>query len=417
MLDFLSYRIALRYIRAKRRNSFISFISLASMLGIALGVAVLITVLSVMNGFDAQISKRIFGVARQITISGIGGAIPFWQDLQTKIKDYPGVVTSVPFVDGQGILTSNMGGVHGTAIVGVDPKEEPKVSSFDKKMVTGSLTDLKSGSFNIILGEKLAEALGAAVGDKVNLMVPEFTMTPAGEIPRSKRFTVTGIFRIGNGIAFDSQMALININDAQKLFQLESAVTGLRLKLDNIYSAPVLAEQLRKFLSNSYQIRDWTLDYGNFFDAIKLEKTMMFLILILIVAVAAFNLVTSLVMIVNDKKSDIAILRTLGATPRTILRIFMLQGLIVGIVGTIMGLAGGILLSLNATRLVHWLENLLHAKLLSSSVYFVNYLPSQLQFSDVWKVCLIALALSFIATLYPAWNASRTQPAEALRYE
>lgn len=416
MFKPLSIFIGLRYTRAKRRNHFISFISLSSMLGIALGVAVLITVMSVMNGFDEAIKSRILGMARQVTVSTYTGVLRDWQKMVQRVSHYPQVVAAAPFVTGQGML-ANQGQVSPVMVTGIVPAEEQKVSILGHKMLDGSLTDLKPQRFGIVLGVNLADRLGLGVGSKVTLVTPQATPTPAGVIPRFKRFTVVGIFKVGNGAGFDDQAAFIHQTDAQALFQLRGAVSGIRLKLQDIYDARQLTQQLQKDLAGDYLVSNWTQEYGAFFSAISLEKTMMFLILTLIIAVAAFNLVSSLVMVVTDKKADIAILRTLGASPAMIMRIFMVQGCIVGIVGTVLGLVGGVILALNVTGLVSWIEATFHIQLLSSDVYYVNYLPSKLIWSDVMRIAFMALGMSLIATIYPAWRASRTQPAEALRYE
>lgn len=410
--------IGLRYTRAKRRNHFVSFISLVSMLGIALGVTVLITVLSVMNGFDYEIRHKLFDMTEQVTVTDFTGSLANWQNLAAKIRAYPDVTGIAPYVSGQGMLT--MQGLTSPVLVkGIDPNEENKVSQIYTKMVQGSFTTLTPGSFNIIMGEKLADSLGLNLGDKVILFVPQGTsVTPIGIIPRLKRFTLTGIFNVGGGFGYvDTGIAFINIQDGQALYSLGSNITGLRLKVKDLYAAPKVTTELQQGLQQQFLVSNWTEQYADFFKTLEMEKTMMFFILVLIVAVAAFNLVSSLVMIVTDKQPEIAILRTLGASPRDILGIFMVQGCAVGFIGTLAGLVGGILLALNATQLVSMIQNIFHVQFVSSNVYLVNYLPSRLEWSDVWHVCIIALLLSLIATLYPAWQAARTQPAEALRYE
>lgn len=409
--------IGLRYTRAKRRNHFISFISMTSMIGIALGVMVLITVLSVMNGFDQQIRQHFFAMAQQVTVRGMDGQLANWDTMSKKITQAnPHVTGTAPYVVGQGLLTN---GQQNQAILvyGIDPQREQQVSELPQKMVQGSIHDLHPNRFGIILGAKLAEDLNVGVGGKVNLLIPSASFTPVGVFPRFKVFTVTGIFKVGNGFGYDDQFAYIDMHDAQTLFMLGTHVSGLQLKLSNMYLAPQITQDLAQQLPSGYVVNDWTQTYGAFFQAVKLEKTMMFLMLILIIAVAAFNLVSSLVMVVTDKESDIAILRTLGATPRTILSIFIVQGAIVGIVGTLLGLITGVILASHVTELVNWIQAIFHVQLISSNVYYVNYLPSKLEASDIWHVCLLSLFLSLIATLYPAWRASRTQPAEALRYE
>lgn len=408
--------IGLRYTCSKRRNHFISFISLASMVGIALGVTVLITVLSVMNGFDYEIHQRIFNMAEQVKITGANGGIKNWQKLQSQAIEVPRVIAASPFVSGQGMI-NNAGLVSGVVINGIEPTLDKKVLSVDSSMTEGSMDKLKAGSFGIVLGWDLAMQLGLKVGDKVMLITPQATLTPVGVLPRFKRFTVMGIFHVGGGFGYDTSVVFMHLQDAQKLLEMDDTVTGVRLKVRNLYDAPWVAEHLANILPADYLITDWTKDYGTYFRAIQMEKTTMFVVLMFIIAVAAFNLVSSLVMTVTDKRSDIAILRTLGASPRTIMSIFMVQGSIIGIIGTIIGVIGGVLLALNAPRLVQILEHYLHTHFISDTIYFINYLPSRLVLSDVVHVGAITLVMSFLATLYPAWRASKTQPAEALRYE
>ncbi|MEO5702554.1 MAG: lipoprotein-releasing ABC transporter permease subunit [Gammaproteobacteria bacterium] len=407
--------IGLRYTRAKRRNHFISFISLTSMLGIALGVTALITVLSVMNGFQKEVRDSILGMASHSTITGIEGSLADWQLLVNRLDNYPRVVGIAPYIEGQGMLTNGQS-VNGAVIRGIMPKEEPKVSYVGEKMVLGRLDDLKPGGFSIILGRDLAVSLGVSVGDKVTLVTPQANISPAGILPRLKRFTVVGIFHAGN-IEYDGMLALLHMQDAAKLFQMPDKVSGVRLKLDDIFAAPEISRRLAESLPSNYLISDWTRQHANFFRAVEIEKRMMFLILILIVAVAAFNIVSTMVMVVTDKKSDIAILRTLGATPRSVMAIFMVQGTVIGIVGTLLGMVGGITLALNVETIVPFIERLFGIHFLSPDVYLISEVPSDLHWSDVINVSSLAFALSLLATLYPAWRASRTQPAEALRYE
>jgi lipoprotein-releasing system permease protein len=406
--------IGLRYTRAKKKNHFVSFISLSSMLGIGMGVMVLVTVLSVMNGFDDEIHKRFFGMAPEITVSGQDGKLSNWRALETRLKDTPGVKAIAPYVGGQGLLTHE-GQVLPIVLTGILPEQEQSVTHLEDKLVVGNMADLQH--FGIILGRSLAVNLGVIVGDKVTIMIPQATVTPAGMIPRFKRFTVAGIFSAGTGFNFDTKLAFIHLEDAQKLLQLGDDVSGLKLKINDVYQAPVMTDQLAIKLGEDYQVGNWTQQFGAFFQAVKMEKTMMFLILLLIIAVAAFNLVSSLVMVVNDKQAEIAILRTIGATPATILWVFIVQGMMVGFVGTLLGLLGGIVLASNATTIVNHLQSLLDVHFLSSSIYFVDYLPSKIMWSDLWLVCLMALLMSFIATIYPAWRASKTVIAEALHYE
>ncbi len=410
--------VGLRYTRAKRRNHFISFISLCSMLGIALGVAVLITVLSVMNGFDYEIHDRIFGMAQQVSVSSYEPTgIPDWQALQQKVAKAPDVRGVAPFVRGQGMLSHN-NMVHPIMVVGILPDEERRVSLMDKKIVSGSFNALTPGGGGIVMGKQLADAMGLAIGDKVNMIIPEASVTPLGVIPRYKRYTLVGIFHVDGGFKYDSTMAYLHMNDAQKLYKLENNISGLRLKINDLYSAPKVTDDLIGRLNNpSVTVTNWTDDFGDFFQTIQMEKTMMFVILLLIIVVAAFNLVSSLVMVVTDKRSEIAILRTLGASPRSIMAMFIVQGSVVGVVGTLLGLIGGVLLALNVTTLVSYLQSMLNTQLINSNVYFINYLPSRLDWMNVVHICLIALGMALLATIYPAWAASRTQPAEALRYE
>lgn len=406
--------IGLRYTRSRKKNHFVSFISLSSMLGIGLGVMVLITVLSVMNGFDQEIHQRFFGMAPEITITGHDEKLSHWQDLVHKIEKEPGITAIAPYVGGQGLLTHD-GQVLPIILTGIDPQQEEAVTHLNKKLLAGSMNDLNH--FGIILGRGLADNLGLMMGDKVTIMIPQASVTPAGMIPRFKRFTVVGVFSAGSGFNFDTKLAFVNINDAQTLMQMGDDISGIKLKISNVYQAPELSDRLSTALGEEYQVGNWTQQFGAFFQAIKMEKTMMFLILLLIIAVAVFNLVSSLVMVVNDKQAEIAILRTIGATPATILGIFIVQGMMVGLVGTALGLIGGVLLAENATVIVNHLQDFFHIKVLSSSIYFVDYLPSKILWTDLWQVCSIALLMCFVATIYPAWRASKTVIAEALHYE
>lgn len=412
----LSFFIGLRYTRAKKRNGFISFISLMSMLGIALGILVLITVLSVMNGFDRQIKNLVFSMVPPINVSGIAGSVSNWQEAQGMVQKFPTVIATAPLVSGE-VLITHEGTVQPALLYGVIPQEESKITAIEQKIVQGSLSDLTPGQFSIILGGELADRLGAVVGDKIVIVTPQMSLSPAGVIPRYKRFTVAGIFRAGNGFGFDQSLAFVNLTDAQKLFQTGSSVTAIRASITNPFDAPALAEKMSAELGPTTNVTDWTQSFGAFFSAVNMEKNMMFFILMLIIAVAVFNLVSTLVMVVNDKEADIAILRTFGATPRMIMGIFIVQGAIVGVIGTVLGVVGGILLALNVTAIEKYIEHIFHVQLLSSSVYFVNYLPSELQAWDIIRISASALILSLLATLYPAWRASKTEPVEALRYE
>ncbi|OGT62452.1 MAG: hypothetical protein A3E85_01380 [Gammaproteobacteria bacterium RIFCSPHIGHO2_12_FULL_45_12] len=408
--------IGLRYTRAKRRNSFISFISLISMVGIALGVMVLITVLSVMNGFDMEIKKRVFSMVPAITVTSQTGSVSDWKSLTKTLEKMPEVKATAPFVAGE-VLLSYAGVVQAALVNGILPDEERKLSELANKMVQGKLADLQSGKFGIVLGQSLAELLGASVGDKVTVVTPQVSLSPAGVLPRFKRFTVVGIFRAGNGFGFDRGFGYIDLHDAQKLYGMGANVTGLHVDIKDVYAAPTVAVQLANDFSANANISTWADQFGEFFHAVQLEKTMMFFILMLLIAVAAFNLVSTLVMVVNDKESDIAILRTFGATPRMIMSIFIVQGSLVGLMGTLLGVVSGVFLAYHVTTLVNVIEHVFHVQLISSNVYFVDYLPSEIRWRDIASICFASLVLSFVATLYPAWRASKTDPVESLRYE
>ena len=405
----------LRYTRAKRRNHFISFISLASMLGIAIGVTALITVLSVMNGFEKELRVRILGMASHATISALRGGLEDWPAVAKLAQHNPEIESIAPYVEGEGMLKAGTD-LTGTLLRGVLPEEEAKVSEIAQKMKVGRLSDLKAGEYKIVLGKELATTLGVDVGDKVDLMIPQASVTPAGVLPRFRRFTVSGVFSVGM-YEFDRGLVLIHLADAQALYRMGSEVTGVRLKLHDLFKAPQVSRELAGELPGIYYVSDWTRQHANFFRAVKTEKMVMFIILSLIVGVAAFNIVSTLVMVVQDKQADIAILRTLGATPRSIMAIFMVQGSIIGIVGTALGVAGGVALALNVPVLVPLLESLTNQQFLSPDVYYISDLPSDLKMSDVLRIGALSLTLGLLSTLYPAYRASRTQPAEALRYE
>jgi lipoprotein-releasing system permease protein len=410
--------VGLRYTRARRgsgRNGFVSFIALISMAGIALGVAALIVVLSVMNGFQEELRNRILSVASHIEIRGLDHGLADWQAVATAAQANPSVVAAAPYVLGQAMLSA--GEVNrGALIRGIDPAREDTVADIGRHMKSGALANLKPGEFGIVLGAELARALGLRVGDSVVAITPQGTVTPAGTLPRIKNFRVVGIFEVGM-FEFDSGLALIDLADAQKLYRTGDAVTGVRLKLDDMFAAPAVARELLPTLRVDAEVRDWTRDHANFFRAVAIEKRVMFIILTLIVAVAAFNIVSAQVMVVTDKQADIAILRTLGASPSSILAIFIVQGALVGMLGTLVGVVGGILLALNIETVVPFIEHLFGIQFLDKSVYYISELPSDLQRGDITLIALIALGLALLATLYPSWSAARVNPADALRYE
>ena len=407
--------IGLRYTRARRRNHFISFISLVSMLGIMLGVAALIVVLSVMNGFHKEVRERILGMASHATISALRGGLSDWRAVMEKAAQNPEVVGEAPYVEGQGMLVNGQF-VSGALLRGVIPDQETAVSDVGEHMKQGDLSDLVPGEFGIVLGAELAYALGVGVGDRVTVVTPQATVSPAGMLPRLKRFRVVGIFEVGMG-EYDRGVGLIHLDDAATLFKLGDQVTGVRLKLADLYRAPVVSRSLASQLDGIYRVSDWSQQHRNFFSALRTEKRMMAIILSLIVAVAAFNIISTLVMVVTDKQSDIAVLRTLGASPGSVMAIFIIQGATIGFIGTLLGIAGGVTLALNVEQLVAAIERTFGVDFLDPSVYYISKLPSDLYWGDVSVISLTAFALTLLATLYPAWRASRTQPAEALRYE
>jgi len=407
--------VGLRYTRAKRRNHFISFISLTSMLGIALGVAALIVVLSVMNGFQKEVRARILSVVSHVQITGADDRLADWQVVAREAAAHPQVAAAAPFVNAQGMLLFGAG-VRGAVVRGIVPQLEEKVADIGLHMMAGKLESLVPGEFGIVLGSELARALGARAGDKVTLIAPQGLVTPAGILPRLKQFTVVGIFEVGM-FEYDSGLALIHLEDAQKLYGMGDNASGVRLKLHDLFQSREVARDLATRLRGDLYVSDWTRSHANYFRAVQIEKTMMFIILLLIVAVAAFNIVSTLVMAVTDKQPDIAILRTLGASPGGIMKIFIVQGALIGAIGTLIGVAGGIALALNIDVVVPFLERLFNFQFLSREVYYITDLPSDLQKSDVFSIALVALALAFLATLYPSWRAARVNPAEALRYE
>ncbi|MBO1926690.1 lipoprotein-releasing ABC transporter permease subunit [Thiomicrorhabdus sp. 6S2-11] len=407
--------VGLRYTRAKRRNGFISFISLSSMIGIALGVTALITVLSIMNGFQHELRDRILGMTAHMTISQENGKLSNWSSLYEKVKELPDIEGAAPNIMEQGMLT-NRGSVQGVAIRGVMPVYEKEVSNINGKMVIGDLTSLKPNQFSMVIGNELASSLGLSVGDKVTVIAPQGTVTAVGIVPRIKRFTVVGIFSAGMH-EYDANLALIHIKDAQKLFKYDEQISGLQLKIDNLFRVGEVKQEVANHLAQTLYVKDWRQQHMNFFKAIEMEKKMMFIVLALIIMVAAFNIVSTMVMVVTDKQADIAVLRTLGATPNSIQWIFIIQGLVIGLLGALLGLIGGVSLASNIDVIVPFIEKLLGIQFFPPDVYYISQVPSKIDWNDVYSVSGIAFILTLLATLYPARKAAKVQPAEALRYE
>jgi len=407
--------VGLRYTHSRRRTHFISFISMTSMLGIALGVTALITVLSVMNGFEKELRDRILGMASHATVTTYTGRLPDWQGMQQALAGNERIIAMAPYVRGESMLSLGKQ-VSGALLRGVLPSMEGDVSDVVSHINGGDLDLLEEGKYSIILGSELAIALGAGIGDSITVVAPQVTIGPTGIMPRLRRFTVAGIFEVGM-YEYDRGVALVHIKDAARLFRLDDNVTGLRLRLDDIFAAPQIARALSAELPLDYRVEDWTRQHANFFRAVKTEKRVMFIILTLIVAVAAFNIVSTLVMVVTDKRADIAILRTLGSSPGSIMMIFIIQGIVIGAMGTALGVAGGVGLALNVETIVPAIESLFNVEFLAADVYYISDVPSELHWNDVWVMASVSLGLSLLATLYPAWRAARTQPAEALRYE
>jgi lipoprotein-releasing system permease protein len=409
--------VGLRYTRAKRKNHFTSLISFISIIGFALGVAAIIVVLSVMNGFQTELRNSILSVASHIEITGNSNQLAQWQDVAKQVKAQPKVVASAPYVSAQGMLSFDQS-VQGVFVRGILPSEEDQVADIGRHMKVGKLSDLHAGEFNIILGADLAYMLGVSVGDKVVLMAPQGQFTPTGVVPRIKQFRVAGLFQVGNQ-EYDAGLSLIHMDDAAKLYRMGDNVSGLRLRLSDLFDADEVASQLSLQLSpkGQFYVSDWTQQHANFFKAIQLEKRVMFIIMVFIVLVASINIVSTLVMAVTDKRADIAILRTLGAGPGSIMSIFIIQGALVGIMGTIIGALIGILIALNIGTIVPFIEHLFHVQFLAKDVYMISEVPSQLEWGDVTVVVAVSFLLSLLATLYPSYKAAQINPAEALRYE
>lgn len=415
MFHPLALFVGLRYTRSRRRNHFISFISLISTLGIALGVVVLITVLSVMNGFHKEVRERILGMASHGDVQALDGRMVDWPEAMRLARQHPRVLGAAPYIEGQAML-SHRREVTGALLRGVDPAMEPEVVDVASHMVVGALTDLAAGEYRIILGRELAEVLGVSVGDKVTVIVPQITVTVAGSVPRLKRFTVSGLFEVGMG-EYDRGVAIVHIRDAAVLQQLDDAVTGVRLRIDDVWQARQVAFELAESLQGRFRVLNWTDYHRNFFAALKMEKRMMGLLLFFIVVIAAFNIVSTLVMMVVDKQSDIAILKTFGASPAQVMRIFIVQGATLGAIGTLVGTMVGLVLALNIESAVAAVEGAFGVQFIDPSIYYIAKLPSDVQWLDVALVGVGSFLLSLLMTLAPAWRAYRTQPAEALRYE
>ena len=407
--------VGLRYTRARQRTRFISVISLISVIGIALGMTVLITVLSVFNGFQREVRTRMLSAVAHVQISGLGETLRDWSSVAASAAKHPHVVAAAPYVSAQGLLTSG-GKVRGTFLRGIDPAQEGKVSEIGAHMRSGTLDDLRSGEYNVALGAPLARALGVVVGDKVVLVAPQGQVTPAGILPRLRQFTVTGIFEVGH-YEIDAGLAVVHIEDAQRLYRMEGQVSGVRLKLDDLFLARQVARDLLAQLPPEVSVSDWSQFNATYFRAVELEKRMMSLLLFFIIAIAAFNMVSSLFMVVKEKQADIAILRTMGASPGDVMRIFMVQGTLIGAMGVGCGIVFGILGAINVASIIAFIENLFHVKFMPQDVYQIADLPSQLQAGDVVLTAVVAFTLSILATLYPSYRASQVNPAEALRYE
>jgi lipoprotein-releasing system permease protein len=415
MNDSWQWFVGARYLRARTHNRFVSFISSISILGVALGVAVLIVVLSVMNGFETELRTRILSMTAHASLESFGDGLANWEEVRDLVEQDADVRAAAPYIQGEAMLLLREE-VSGVLVRGIVPSEERRVSGLGDKLVSGALEELVAGSWNIVLGSALARELRAEVGDQVVLAISQGTVTPAGLAPRLRRFNVTGVFEAGM-YEFDRGLAFVHADDAARLWRMENRVTGLRLALDDMFLAPEVSRRVAMDLGGGFYVNDWTRQHVNFFRSIQLSKQMMFTILLLVVAVAAFNIVSTLVMVVKDKQGDIAILRTLGASPFGIMTVFMIQGTLIGVAGTLAGLGLGALLALNVEQFVHWLEAGLGTSFLAADVYYISDLPAELRTSDLLRICGTALALSMLSTIYPAWRAARSQPAEALRHE
>lgn len=384
------------------------------MLGIAIGVTVLITVLSVMNGFNKEIRAKMLNVTPHITLRGVDGILKNWQPVMQQALAETGVIGAAPYILSQGLIVQD-GLVQPTLVRGIDPNIINDVYPLENNIIAGEFSSLRAGSFGVVIGKKLANNLGLAVGDKLTLLIPEANISIAGVAPKFKRLTILAVYDTGS--SYDDRNAFVHLGDAAKLFKMQQGITGIQLKVSDELLASKIAAALNKKFAYKFWVADWTTEYASFFDALNMEKTVMWCILCLIIAVAAFNLVSSLVMMVTDKRTDIAILRTMGATPNSIMGIFISQGVIIGIIGTIIGLLAGLLLAANITLIVEHLQNLLNIKFVSEDVYLIGFVPSMIKHTDVILVCSFSVIMSLLATIYPAWRAANIAPAEALRYE
>ncbi len=415
MIRPLELFIGLRYTRAKRRNHFISFISLMATLGIVLGVTALITVLSVMNGFGNELRNRILGAVSHVTITADRGSLRQWQTIIDTTKEFEGIEGRAPYVAGQGMLVSEQAS-RGALVRGIDPKAEKEVAEFHRKMTNGAVENLKSGKYGVVIGSEIAWRLGIDIGSYVSVLSSRAQITPAGILPRYKRFKVVGIFEMGV-TDYDGSLALIHIDDARRLYQTGNGITGVRLRLDDLFRAPGLAKELQTRMGDQFRVNDWTQENASFFRALRIEKTAMFIIMLLAIAVAAFNIVSMLVMLVTDKESDIAILRTLGMSPGSVMGVFMIHGAILGVVGTLAGATAGVLLTINIDSVVKFFEMLFQAQLFTAEIYYYTGLNPDLRMFDVMTITLASLILTIGATFYPARRAARVEPAQALHYE
>jgi lipoprotein-releasing system permease protein len=410
------FLIGRRYLRASRGNRFVSFISTISMAGLAIGVAVLIVVLSVMNGFEREVRERILSLTSHASITAASFRLHDWQSAAARVRTNPQVLGAAPFIEDQALLIGGGSKTSGAVVTGVLPEDERNVTAIADKVVTGSFGALQPGEYGIVLGTELAKALGVGIGERVVMVTSLRSTTPAGVMPRMRAFKIVGLFSAGM-YEFDRNIAYVHIADAARLYRMGEDVSGLRLKLADLFAAPRVVRELAQALGGDFYIDDWSRKHANFFRSIQLTKAVLFFILLLVVAVAAFNIVATLVMVVKDKRSDIAILRTVGASPRSVLTIFLTQGVAIGVIGTLLGVLLGVLISWNLESLIHGLEALLGTHFLDAKVYYISDLPARVEWSDVLQISLTAFGLCCLSTLYPSWRAARTQPAQSLRHE